>query len=131
MLDPRADLIDLISDVHKDARGFRPRGMYNYAAMSLADLGALVESLSQEAQDAYEADRLEAIELDRMWRDDVALGVVAPDDTVKLEPWEVWAARCRGSSFYKQAQGWYYRLFWGVAAVHPGAFRKYSCSSCR
>ncbi len=99
MLSPRADLIDLISDVHKDARGFRPRGMYNYAAMSLADLGALVESLSQEAQDAYEADRLEAIELDRMWRDDVALGVVAPDDSVKLEPWEVWEARAEVAGF--------------------------------
>ena len=99
MLDPRADLIDLISDVHKDARGFRPRGMYNYDAMSLADMRALVERLSQEAQDAYEADRLEAIELDRMWRDDVALGVVAPDDTVKLEPWEIWEALAEAAGF--------------------------------
>ena len=99
MLDPRADLIDLISDVHKDARGFRPRGMYNYAAMSLADLGALVESLSQEAQAAYEADRLEAIELDRMWRADVALGLTAPDESVKLEPWEIWEALAEAAGF--------------------------------
>ena len=99
MLDPRADLIDLISDVHKDARGFRPRGMYNYDAMSLADLESLVGRLSQEAHDRAEADRLEAIELDRMWRDDVALGVVAPDDTVKLEPWEIWEALAEAAGF--------------------------------
>ena len=99
MLCPRDDLISLISDVHKDARGFRPRGFYNYDAMSLADLGALVESLSQEAQDAYEADRLEAIELDRMWRDDVALGLTAPDESVKLEPWEIWEALAEAAGF--------------------------------
>jgi len=99
MTDPRDNLISLISDLHKDARGFRPRGMYNWEAMSLADLDALVESLAQEVEDTIEADRLEAIELDRQWRDDVALGVVAPDDSVKLEPWEVWEARAEVAGF--------------------------------
>ena len=99
MFDARDNLISLISDLHKDARGFRPRGMYNYDAMSLADLDALVESLAQEVEDAIEADRLWAIELDRQWRDDVALGVVAPDDSVKLEPWEVWEARAESAGF--------------------------------
>ena len=99
MFDARDNLISLISDLHKDARGFRPRGMYNYDAMRLAALDALVESLAQEVEDAIEADRLWAIELDRQWRDDVALGVVAPDDTVKLEPWEVWEARAESAGF--------------------------------
>ena len=99
MSDARDNLISLISDLHKDARGFRPRGMYNWEAMSLADLDALVESLAQEVEDAIEADRLWAIELDRQWRDDVALGVVAPDDSVKLEPWEVWEARAGLAGF--------------------------------
>jgi len=99
MSDARDNLISLISDLHKDARGFRPRGMYNWEAMSLADLDALVESLAQEVEDAIEADRLWAIELDRQWRDDVALGVVAPDDSVKLEPWEVWEARAELAGF--------------------------------
>jgi hypothetical protein len=99
MSDARDNLISLISDLHKDARGFRPRGMYNWEAMSLADLDALVESLAQEVEDVIEADRLWAIELDRQWRDDVALGVVAPDDSVKLEPWEVWEARAESAGF--------------------------------
>ena len=99
MCDARDNLISLISDLHKDARGFRPRAMYNYDAMSIADMEALCESLSQEEHDRAEADRLWAIELDRQWRDDVALGVVAPDDTVKLEPWEVWEARAESAGF--------------------------------
>ena len=99
MFDARDNLISLISDLHKDARGFRPGGMYNYDAMSIADMEALCESLSQEEHDRAEADRLWAIELDRQWRDDVALGVVAPDDTVKLEPWEVWEARAESAGF--------------------------------
>jgi len=99
MSDARNDLIGLIWDLHKDARGIRPRGFYNYDAMSIADMQALCESLSQEAIDRAEADRLWMIELDRQWRDDVALGVVAPDDTVKLEPWEVWEARAESAGF--------------------------------
>ena len=99
MLSARDSLISLISDLHKDARGFRPGGMYNYDAMSIADMEALCESLGQEAEDAaVEAFRM-VIELDRQWRDDVALGVVAPDDTVKLEPWEVWEARAESAGF--------------------------------
>ena len=67
--------------------------------MSIADMEALCESLSQEAEDAaIEAFRM-VIELDRQWRDDVALGVVAPDDTVKLEPWEIWEARAEAAGF--------------------------------
>ena len=99
MFDARDNLISLISDLHKDARGFRPRGFYNYDAMSIADMQALCESLSQEAIDRAEADRLWMIELDRQWRDDVALGVVAPDDTVKLEPWEIWEALAEAAGF--------------------------------
>ncbi len=44
-------------------------------------------------------DRLEAIELDRIWREDIALGVVAPTPDVKLEPWEVWEARAEVAGF--------------------------------
>ena len=43
MPDVRADLIDLIWDLHKDARNFKPRGV-NWDAFSIADLvcGAIV-----------------------------------------------------------------------------------------
>ena len=95
MTDTRSDLIDLIWDLHKDARNFKPRGV-NWDAFSIADLEAMVSRLGREIEDRIEADRLEAIELDRMWREDVALGVVAPDDTVKLEAWE---ARAESAGF--------------------------------
>ena len=98
MTDTRSDLIDLIWDLHKDARNFKPRGV-NWDAFSIADLDAMVSRLGREIEDRIEADRLEAIELDRMWREDVALGVVAPDDTVKLEAWEVWEARAESAGF--------------------------------
>jgi len=98
MSDVRADLIDLIWDLHKDARNFKPRGV-NWDAFSIADLDAMVSRLGQEIEDRIEADRLEAIELDRMWREDVALGIVAPDNTVELEAWEVWEARAESAGF--------------------------------
>ena len=98
MLSPRADLIDLIWDLHKDARNFKPRGV-NWDAFSIADLDAMVSRLGREIEDRIEADRLEAIELDRMWREDVALGIVAPDNTVELEAWEVWEARAEAAGF--------------------------------
>ena len=99
MTDARNDLIDLIWDLHKDAYGFKPRGIYNWDAFTLADLDRLVERLGRAVEDRIEAERLEAIELERQWRDDVALGVVAPDDSVKLEPWEIWEARAESAGF--------------------------------
>ena len=99
MSDVRADRIDLISDLHKDARGFRPRGMFNWEAMSLADLDALVESLAQEVEDVIVFEREQRIEEDRRWREDIALGVVAPTPDVKLEPWEIWEARAEVAGF--------------------------------
>ena len=99
MFSDRDNLICLISDLHKDARGFRPRGMFNWDAMSIADLEALVEDFAQEVEDVIEAEEQERIELDRMWREDVALGIVAPDDTVELEAWEVWEARAESAGF--------------------------------
>jgi len=99
MFSDRDNLICLISDLHKDARGFRPRGMYNWGAMSIADLEALVEDMAQEVEDTIEAEEQERIELDRMWREDVALGVIAPDDTVELEAWEVWESRAEEAGY--------------------------------
>ena len=99
MLSPSDNLISLISDLYKDLHGFRPRGLYNWEGMDIDDLGEEADYLEHLLRRHMEADRLEAIELDRIWRDDVALGVVAPDDTVKLEPWEVWEARAEVAGF--------------------------------
>ena len=98
MTDTRSDLIDLIWDLPKDARNFKPRGV-NWDAFSIADLVAMVSRLGREIEDRIEADRLEAIELDRMWREDVALGIVPPTPDVELEPWEIWEARAEAAGF--------------------------------
>tara|TARA_Y100000310_G_C20432127_1_gene691992 strand:- start:92 stop:397 length:306 start_codon:yes stop_codon:yes gene_type:complete len=99
MLDARDNLISLISDLHKDARGFRPRGMFNWDAMSIADLEDLADCMGHELEAIIVAEREEAAMLDRMWRDDVAMGIIEPDDTVELEAWEVWEGRAESAGF--------------------------------
>ena len=99
MLSPRDNLISLISDPYKDLHGFRPRGLYNWGGMDIDDLGEEADYLEHLLRQHMEADRLEVIELDRMWREDIALGVVAPTPDVKLEPWEIWEARAEVAGF--------------------------------
>ena len=54
----RQSLISYISDAHKDAYGFRPRG-YNYAEWSIADLEAEADRLSEAVTRAIEAEEVE------------------------------------------------------------------------
>ena len=98
MSDVRADLIDLIWDLYKDARNCKPR-FYNWDAFSVAELEAFASRLGQEIEDLIVFEREQRIEEDRRWRDDIALGVVAPTPDVKLEPWEIWEARAEAAGF--------------------------------
>ena len=97
MLSARDNLISLASDLHKDARGFRPR--FDWDAMSLADLEDLVDCFGHELEQVIAAEREWLVEADRMWREDVALGVVPPTPDVELEQWEVWEARAESAGF--------------------------------
>ena len=99
MLSARDDLISLASDLFKDANGFRPRGIFNWEAMSIADLEDLVDCLGRELEEIVIAEREWLIEEDRMWREDVALGIVPPTPDVELEPWEIWEARAESAGF--------------------------------
>ena len=99
MLSARDDLISLASDLFKDANGFRPRGIFNWDAMSIADLEDLVDCLGRELEEIVTAEREWLIEEDRMWREDVALGIVPPTPDVELEPWEIWEARAEAAGF--------------------------------
>ena len=54
----RQSLISYISDAHKDAYGFRPRG-YNYAEWTIADLEAEADRLSEAVTRAIEAEEVE------------------------------------------------------------------------
>jgi hypothetical protein len=53
----RESLISYISDAHKDAYGFRPRG-YNYAEWSMAQLEAEADRLSDAVTHAIEAEQV-------------------------------------------------------------------------
>ena len=57
-LSEKEQLLTYISDVHKDARGFRPRGMYN--DYSVPELKKVLDDLSEEAhQEALRIERME------------------------------------------------------------------------
>jgi len=99
MLSDRDNLISLASDLFKDANGFRPRGIFNWEAMSIADLEDLVDCLGHELEATIVAEREWKIEEDRMWREDVALGIVPATPDVQLEPWEIWEARAEAVGF--------------------------------
>ena len=99
MLSARDNLISLASDLFKDANGIRPRGIFNWEAMSIADLEDLVDCLGHELEAIIVAEREWKVEEDRMWREDVALGIVPPTPDVELEPWEIWEARAEAAGF--------------------------------
>ena len=57
-LSEKEQLLTYISDVHKDARGFRPRGIYN--DYSVPELKKVLDDLSEEAhQEALRIERME------------------------------------------------------------------------
>jgi hypothetical protein len=99
MLSARDNLISLASDLFKDANGIRPRGIFNWEAMSIADLEDLVDCLGHELEAIIVAEREWKVEEDRMWREDVALGIVPPTPDVELESWEIWEARAEAAGF--------------------------------
>ncbi len=99
MLSARDNLISLASDLFKDANGIRPRGIFNWEAMSIADLEDLVDCLGHELEAIIVAEREWKVEEDRMGREDVALGIVPPTPDVELESWEIWEARAEAAWF--------------------------------
>ena len=63
-LSEKEQLLTYISDVHKDARGFRPRGIYN--DYSVPELKKVLDDLSEEAH--QEALRIERMEIEN-WKE--------------------------------------------------------------
>ena len=41
----KSEAISLLSDIYKDAYGFRPRTVYNYDAMSIDDINAEIDAI--------------------------------------------------------------------------------------
>jgi hypothetical protein len=55
----RDDLHSYISDAHKDAYGFRPRGIYDIQGMSIPQLEALCSELSDAVGETIDRERAE------------------------------------------------------------------------
>lgn len=72
----REELMDYISDAHKDAYGFRPRG-YNYPEMTDAELEAEAASLSEAVNREITRERVEEAKCREAWEASVS-------DTIKL-----------------------------------------------
>lgn len=53
----RESLISYISDAHKDAYGFRPRGYYDYDSMTMSELEAVADQLSEAVTCAIEEEK--------------------------------------------------------------------------
>ena len=53
----KADLFNIISDLYKDLNGFRPRGVYNVAGMSVEELEAELADLSTAIEADIEAEK--------------------------------------------------------------------------
>ena len=58
MTTERTELIGMISDTYKDLHGFRPRTVYDFDSMSIQDLEAELDSLSDELSKDMEAERV-------------------------------------------------------------------------
>jgi len=95
----RAILIGSISDAHKEVYCGRPRGCYDWDAMSLDDLRALLDRLYESAAADAADEWMEAEEAEATYRDDVALGVTEADETIELEEWEIYEAKAEAAGY--------------------------------
>ncbi len=80
----RSYTIAIISDAHKDAYGFRPRDLYDYDAMSQAELDALLEELADAIRREEEWEAQVQAEYDNTHDADGTY--VGPKDWQKLVP---------------------------------------------
>lgn len=85
-LSHRDSLLSFISDAHKDAFGFRPRGM-GYNEMSIAELEAEAEYLCKEVENTVERERAAEERARESWEASVAkmieLGAASRLDAVR------------------------------------------------
>ena len=82
----RQDLISYISDEHKTAYGFRPRG-YDFNAMSMAELQTWADEISQaverEAQRQADAEQEAVAEFEAQIQSNLAMGAADRDAAIR------------------------------------------------
>ena len=84
------------SDVHKDWCG---RKSYVSEELTLEQVEAEVEIISELANAEYQAELQWRAEQDLLHREDIALGVVPPTPDVVLEEWEIYEAMAEAAGY--------------------------------
>ena len=84
------------ADIHKDYIG---RKGYVSNELTLEQVERQIEMLSEEANRAYQAEQEWARELDRIEREEVALGMKRPASDMKLEQWEIYEAKAEAAGY--------------------------------
>jgi len=84
------------ADVHKDAWGFKG---YVSDELTLEQVEAEIEEMSEMAAEAYKAEQEWLAEQDRLAREEIAMGLAEPTPETKLELWEVYEAKAEAEGY--------------------------------
>ena len=84
------------SDVYKEWAGIRPSIPQE---QTLAQLEAEIELMSEMVAASYRAELVERAEMDRVEREEVALGMKRPASDMKLEKWEIYEAKAEEAGY--------------------------------
>lgn len=84
------------SDVYKEWCGCRP---YINVKLTLAELEEEIELMSEMVAASYHAELKEQAEMDRMAREEVALGMKRPASDMKLEQWEIYETKAEAAGY--------------------------------
>ena len=84
------------SDVYREWAGIRPSIPQD---QTLAQLDVEIELMSEMVAASCQAELEERAEMDRMEREEVALGMKRPASDMKLEQWEVYEAKAEAMGY--------------------------------
>jgi hypothetical protein len=85
------------SDVFKDAYFHRPH--IDMSGWTLSEIEAKIEEICESERHAEELETEWEAELDRMEREEVALGMKRPASDMKLEEWEIYEAKAEAAGY--------------------------------
>jgi hypothetical protein len=84
------------SDVYKEWCGIRPS---INRELTLVELEAEIEQLSEMAAESHKADLEWQAEMDRQDREAIAMGLAEPTEETELEQWEIYEAKAEEEGY--------------------------------
>ena len=85
------------SDVHKEWCGVRPHS--RFSRMTLVELEGEIAWMSRSIEESIRLEGEEVKEMDRIEREEVALGMKCPASDMKLEQWEIYEAKAESAGY--------------------------------